>query len=85
MKGIERRLKAIEAAQAGGDWRASAWILEHCHPQHFSRNRIEVTGADGGPLTGAVLTLAWPHQIEPHEKILEASEHRLAIAAPDAG
>jgi len=50
---IERHLERIEAA-AKTDWRSAAWMLEHLHPAHFARNRIEVTGADGAPLTGAI-------------------------------
>jgi len=55
-KGIERRLRKIEDASNAGDWRASAWALEHCPgaSEHFARNRIEVTGAGGAPLVGAV-------------------------------
>lgn len=34
-----------------GDWRAAAWWLEHVHPDQFGRStRLEVTGADGGPI-----------------------------------
>jgi hypothetical protein len=53
-RGAERRLKRIEDASDAGDWRASAWLLEHCLPQHFAKTRLEVTGADGGPLAGGV-------------------------------
>jgi hypothetical protein len=53
-KGVERRLKKIEAASNAGDWRAAAWLLEHCQPEHFGRNRVEVTGADGSPLAAAI-------------------------------
>src|SRR5580692_9413908 len=45
-RGIESRLKKIEKASNSGDWRASAWLLEHCSPENFARNRIEVTGAN---------------------------------------
>jgi hypothetical protein len=40
--GVERRLKTIETAADTGDWRASAWLLEHCQPEHFSKSRIQV-------------------------------------------
>jgi hypothetical protein len=53
-RGVERRLKKIDRASNAGDWRASAWLLEHTQPQHFARNRIEITGADGQPLAGAI-------------------------------
>jgi hypothetical protein len=52
--GVEIRLRKIEAAADAGEWRAAAWLLEHCQPEHFAKNRIEITGADGGPLTSAV-------------------------------
>jgi hypothetical protein len=53
-RGVEKRLKKIEAASEAGDWRAAAWLLEHCQPEHFAKNRIEVTGADGSPLAVGV-------------------------------
>jgi hypothetical protein len=40
--GVDARLKAIETAAATGDWRASAWLLEHCQPEHFSKTRIQI-------------------------------------------
>jgi len=51
---IEKRLAKIEAASEAGDWRASAWMLEHVHPESFARNRIEVTGANGALLSAAI-------------------------------
>jgi hypothetical protein len=53
--GISRRLKRIETASESGDWRASAWLLEHTQAEHFARSRVEVTGADGAPLVGSVV------------------------------
>jgi len=41
-RGVEKRLKKIEDASDAGDWRASAWLLEHCQPEHFSKTRIQV-------------------------------------------
>lgn len=34
------------------DWRADAWLLERIRPDRFGRNveRVEITGADGGPV-----------------------------------
>lgn len=54
VRGVEKRLKKIEDASEAGDWRAAAWMLEHCLPEHFAKNRIEVTGADGSPLGASV-------------------------------
>jgi hypothetical protein len=57
-KGIEARLKVVERAMDSPDeaihLRAACWYLEHTAPEHFAKNRIELTGADGQPLTGAV-------------------------------
>lgn len=53
-RGVEKRLEKIEKASEAGDWRAAAWMLEHCQPEHFAKNRIEVTGADGAALTVGV-------------------------------
>jgi hypothetical protein len=50
---IEKHLERIEAA-AKTDWRSAAWMLEHVHPEHFAKNRIEITGANGGPIAGAI-------------------------------
>ena len=36
-----------------GDWRAAAWFLEHVHPDQFNRQRVELTGAEGAPLSGS--------------------------------
>lgn len=60
--GVSRRLARIEEASEAGDWRASAWLLEHCQPQHFavSRQLLEVTGPNGGPLGGAVAIMLPP-------------------------
>jgi hypothetical protein len=35
-------------------------MLEKCHPEHFAKNRVEVTGADGGPLAGVVSIMLPP-------------------------
>lgn len=42
-----RALVAIRRA-ADSDWKAAAWILEHCRSDYGARH--EVTGPDGGPL-----------------------------------
>ena len=53
-RGVARRLVKIQTAVEAGDWRAAAWWLEHCRPQDFAKNRLEITGANGAPLLGAV-------------------------------
>ena len=52
--GVDSRLKKIEDASDTGDWRASAWLLEHCTPEHFAKSRLELTGMNGSPLAAAV-------------------------------
>jgi len=39
--GINSRLAAIEEA-GQTDWKAVAWLLEHCHPEFFAKSRLEV-------------------------------------------
>lgn len=41
-QGADARLKKIEDASDAGDWRASAWLLEHCQPEFFAKTRIQV-------------------------------------------
>ncbi|HLX73035.1 MAG TPA: hypothetical protein VKV04_25700 [Verrucomicrobiae bacterium] len=53
-KAVDKRLRIIEQAADEGDVSSAKWLLEHLHPQYFARNRIEVTGANGAPLTGAI-------------------------------
>ena len=40
--GITKRLKQIKKAGDEGDWKASAWWLEHVVPEHFARSRVDV-------------------------------------------
>ena len=87
-RGADARLRKIEKASDAGDWRASAWLLEHTLPQHFARNRVEVTGADGAPLAGGpTIVLAWPHQqqstkIENERTTIELTESDPPSTAP---
>lgn len=32
------------------NWTAAAWMLERMHPEEFARQRLELTGANGGPI-----------------------------------
>jgi hypothetical protein len=42
-RGVESRLKKIEQASDAGDWRASAWLLEHTEPSgQFCKSRVQV-------------------------------------------
>jgi hypothetical protein len=40
--GVDRRLRKIEEASETADWRAAAWLLEHCQPEHFAKTRVQV-------------------------------------------
>jgi hypothetical protein len=55
-EGVARGLQIIQNGLDSPDQsiqiRAATWFLEHVHPEHFARNRIEVTGKDGSPLFG---------------------------------
>ena len=42
-------LKAVRAA-IPDDFRAATWWLEHVMPEDYGRQRIEVTGPEGGPV-----------------------------------
>jgi hypothetical protein len=39
---IEKRLAIIERAANLGDTLCARWLLEHLHPQHFARSRLEI-------------------------------------------
>lgn len=47
---IEKHLKLIITAAEAGDTASSRWFLERCHPSHFGRTKIELTGTDGSAL-----------------------------------
>jgi len=40
--GITKRLNQIKRAGEKGDWKASAWWLEHVVPEHYAKTRIEL-------------------------------------------
>lgn len=43
-------LGKIEQAASDGNWQAAAWKLERRYPDMYGRNRVELTGANGGPV-----------------------------------
>lgn len=50
-KAESRFLLRIMEAATKGTWQAAAWWLERRHPKEYAlKNRVEMTGADGGPV-----------------------------------
>ena len=43
---------------ADDDWRAAAWRLERRFPKRWGQRKLEITGAEGGPLQWSVLVAA---------------------------
>lgn len=49
------------AAEEPKNWTAAAWWLERRHPEDYAkRERVEMTGADGGPIDTRDLSAAIP-------------------------
>lgn len=63
-QGADARLKKIEDASVT-DWRAAAWLLEHCNPEHFAKSRLEISGPNGSPLAVGVGIYLPQKQTEP--------------------
>lgn len=49
-----RNLNLIQKAAVEGTWQAAAWYLERTQPARYGRSRVEVTGANGGPVEHTV-------------------------------
>ncbi len=47
-------LDRIETASRTGTWTAGAWLLERTEPESFGRQRLEITGASGGPIEARI-------------------------------
>ncbi len=43
-------LAKIEKAASDGNWQAAAWKLERRYPEMYGKQRLELTGANGGPV-----------------------------------
>ena len=81
---IERRLAIIEKAADAGDVQSAKWLLEHLRPQHFARNRIEISGVDGAPLTGTIqIILPAKDGATPPEVITDAPREIMEIDDAD--
>jgi hypothetical protein len=52
--GVEKRLKMIQDAADAGDWRAAEAWLRLVLPAEYGRQRLELTGAEGSPLSAGV-------------------------------
>ena len=72
-RGIAARLKVISEASRN-DYRAACWWLEHVYPEHFAKNRIELTGVDGAPLAGAVALYLPQKNAAPASNALEKGD-----------
>lgn len=47
---LMRHFGTVTKAAQAGDWRASVWLLSVLHPDQCGKQRLEVTGKDGGPV-----------------------------------
>jgi hypothetical protein len=62
-EGVEKRLKMIQDAADGGDWRAAEVWLRLVLPSEYGRQRLELTGANGSPLAGTV-AIVLPQKVD---------------------
>ena len=52
--GVEKRLRMIQDAADAGDWRAAEAWLRLVLPMEYGRQRLELSGVDGAPLSAGV-------------------------------
>lgn len=65
----------VRKIAAADDWRAWLALLERRHVEQWGRRRMEVTGADGGPLT-----------VEQIDRMMKADdEHARSVEDADGG
>jgi hypothetical protein len=55
-------------------WTASAWILERTHPEEFGKQRVEHTGAGGGPIQHQIAPIIF--SVVPPENADEGEEQQ---------
>lgn len=53
--------------QAQSDPSSLRWLLEHCAPDDYGKNRIELTGKDGGPVAVAQTVVVLPAKMSVDE------------------
>ena len=68
-------LGLVQEVRAAADWKAQAWLLERRHVNEWGRRRLEVTGADGGPITLAQLD----------KQMRDDDEHARSVEDADGG
>jgi hypothetical protein len=55
-------LAKIEQAASDGNWQAAAWKLERRYPEMYGRQRMEVTGAEGGAIQTEIILRQVPER-----------------------
>jgi hypothetical protein len=61
-KGALGWLAKIEQAASDGNWQAAAWKLERRYPEMYGRQRMEITGADNGPIQTEIILRQIPER-----------------------
>ena len=64
---VVANMAKIQKAATEGSWQASAWILERRHPDRYGRTRVELTGAEGGPVAIAANVVVVPKMADSAE------------------
>ncbi len=83
-EGVQALLARIHTA-AATDWRPAAWILEHRHPKDYGRQRLEVTGADGGPVQPLAQVILLPRTMDSPEEWAEMAQREYRDRQNDPG
>jgi len=74
-------LAKIEKAASDGNWQAAAWKLERTDPDNYGRQRLELTGKDGGAVQVAAQVVLLPapvHDADAWAKSVAADQAKLA-------
>jgi hypothetical protein len=73
---VVANMAKIQKAASEGSWQASAWILERRHPDRYGRTRVELTGAEGGPVAVAANVVVVPKMVDDPEAWAEMAKGR---------